>query len=218
MYNITQVVINYLFHDNTRQHINTLVIDDGNNLKKLKCILRKSPHYKFVGYLSNNEEADLDPDHLGKIADIREIIDDYSIEHIIFTKNRLTKKHADLLMRVKLEGTKMVDYFTFLERAEGKVDVDKIDSVWVVMTDSFNRTGSILQRKLKRGFDFVLSVILFLVFVPFMIITYVMVKCDIGFKYLFFDPMRIIKNPAFFKQKRIGYLGQEFEIKIGSVV
>lgn len=45
-----------------------------------------------------------------------------------------------------------------------------------------------------------------------MIFTYLLVKCDIGFKYLVLNPRKIFSNPALFKQKRIGYRGQEFEI------
>ncbi len=41
-----------------------------------------------------------------------------------------------------------------------------------------------------------------------MVITYILVKLDVGIT----NPMKIIKNPAFFKQKRIGFRGKEFEI------
>lgn len=43
---------------------------------------------------------------------------------------------------------------------------------------------------------------------PFIILTFILVKLDVGIK----SPMKVIKNPAFFKQKRIGMKGNEFEI------
>lgn len=211
MYNITQVALNYLFHDNTKKNINTLVIDDGRNLEKIKCIIRHSPHYNFIGYV-NPTPADDSARYLGDIEDIAKIVQEHDIHQVIFSKNKIIKKSADLLIRVKLHGVKMVDYFSFLEQAEGKIDTDKIDSVWVLMTNSFNNCNSAFQRKLKRTFDFVMSIGLFIVFIPAMILTYIIVKCDVGFKYIILNPMKIIKNPAFFKQKRIGFQGKEFEI------
>lgn len=75
--------------------------------------------------------------------------------------------------------------------------MDRIDSFWALMTGGFDTFHSTFQKKLKRLFDVVLASILFVCFVPFMGITYVLVKLDIGAKYLLTDPMKIIKNPAF---------------------
>lgn len=80
------------------------------------------------------------------------------------------------------------------------------------MTDGFIVLNNTFQRRVKRFFDIVAASIMFICFLPFMIVTYFLVKTDIGLKYLFTDPMKIIKNPVFFKQKRIGLRGEEFEM------
>ena len=57
-----------------------------------------------------------------------------------------------------------------------------------------------------------MAILIFIPAFPFMIITYILVKLDVGIKYIILNPMIILKNPAFFKQKRIGFRGKEFEI------
>ena len=198
-------------HRYRRKKINVLVVDNGEYLQNIKEILINSHNYNFVGYV-NDADITAGEDYLGSVKGIKGIVKKYEIDGIVFTKNKQMKEYADLLVSVKLRGLRMIDYFLFLEEFEGKIDTDKIDSVWVLMTDSFNNCGSNMQKRLKRVIDLVLSLTLFVLFLPFMAITYIMVKCDIGLKYIFTNPMKIVKNPAFFKQKRIGYRGREFEM------
>ena len=136
--------------------------------------------------------------YLGKIEDIEEIVEKNNIQEIIFVSRKQVKLYADLVVKLKFKGITVVDYLGFLEREEGRVDVDKIDDLWVLMTSGFNSFNSKLQKRIKRAFDFIASLILLVVSFPFMIFTYILVKRDGG--------------PAFFKQKRIGMNGKEFEI------
>lgn len=211
IYNILQNICSYFLHNYKKRKINVLVVDEGNYLKEIEMILSHSENYNFVGYV-NDKNVEKDENYLGHIEGIKGIIKKYEIDGVVFTKSKMVKKHSSLLVAVKLRGIRVVDYFLFLEEFEGKINTDKIDSMWVLMTDSFNNVGSNLQKRVKRMIDFILSIILFFVFLPFMTVTYIMVKCDVGLKYLILNPIRIIKNPAFFKQKRIGYRGREFNI------
>ena len=191
--------------------LNVLVIDNQNYINNIKEIVSHSQNYEYIGYV-NDLDIKEDKYYLGKISDIQTIVSQNFIDIIVFTKNDLVKEYADLLVSIKLKGIIMLDYFLFLEEFEGKIDTDKIDSLWVLMTDSFNNCGSTIQKRSKRVFDILLSIFLLVLFSPFMIFTYLLVKCDIGFKYLVLNPRKIFSNPALFKQKRIGYRGQEFEI------
>lgn len=211
IYNILQNIVNYFLHNYKKRKINVLIVDEGNYLKEIEMILSHSENYNFVGYV-NDKTVEKDENYLGHIEGIKGIVKKYEIDGVVFTKSKMVKKYSNLLVAIKLRGIRVVDYFLFLEEFEGKINTDKIDSMWILMTDSFNNFGSNLQKRLKRMIDFILSIILFFVFLPFMAVTYIMVKCDVGLKYLILNPMRIIKNPAFFKQKRIGYRGREFNI------
>ncbi|WP_177161193.1 sugar transferase, partial [uncultured Fusobacterium sp.] len=164
--------------------------------KIINALNKKNNKYEYVGYV-HEEKEELD-NYLGKISDIEEIVKKYQIHQIIFTSRKQVKLYADTIVKLKLSGIAVSDYLGFLEKEEGKVDVDKIDSLWVLMTDGFTSFNNGLQRRIKRAFDIIISTILLIVSFPFMIFTFILVKKDGG--------------PAFFKQKRIGMNGKEFEI------
>lgn len=209
-YNILQNLVEYIFYRKNSTKLKTIIIDDREYIDIIKKALFRAKQYTYVGYVSNiNTER---RKYLGKIEELSKIIEENGIENIIFTKTPEVKRCANYITEQKLKGVRVVDYLSFLEEVEGKIDVDKIDSFWVLMSSGFDTFHSTFQKKLKRAFDTILAGILFICFVPFMAVTYVLVKLDIGWKYLFTDPKKIIDNPAFFKQKRLGFKGEEFEI------
>ena len=198
IYTVAQIVLkcSILYFD--RENIRVLILgyDEIPTLKIVDIIKEKKNKYKYVGYVYEKEEK-LE-NYLGKIEDIEEVVEKNNIQEIIFVSRKQVKVYADLVVKLKFKGITVVDYLGFLEREEGRVDVDKIDDLWVLMTTGFNSFNSKLQKRIKRAFDFIASLILLVVSFPFMIFTYILVKKDGG--------------PAFFKQKRIGMNGKEFEI------
>ena len=198
IYTVAQIILkcSILYFD--RENIRVLILgyDEIPTLKIVDIIKEKKNKYKYVGYVYEKEEK-LE-NYLGKIEEIEEIGEKNNIQEIIFVSRKQVKVYADLVVKLKFKGITVVDYLGFLEREEGRVDVDKIDDLWVLMSTGFNSFNSKLQKRIKRAFDFIASLILLVVSFPFMIFTYILVKRDGG--------------PAFFKQKRIGMNGKEFEI------
>lgn len=212
IYSFFQNILNYLLYKKEEMEKRVLIIDDENRYidKIFESLKLKENSYKYCGYISNkinNREK-----YLGRFEDIREIVEREKIDQIIFVKSEELKKYSDSVVELKLKGIGVVDYLSFLEKLDGKLDVDKIDSMWILMSNGFDTLSNNFERKLKRLFDVCLSFILFICFIPFMAVTYVMVKLDIGIKYLFTNPRKVWENPAFFKQKRIGFRGKDFEI------
>lgn len=196
-FTLIQIFFKYLLSFFNKENIRVLVLGYDTPTSKIIDILnKKNNKYEYIGYV-HEERKELD-NYLGKISDIEEIVKKYQIHEIIFVSRKQVKLYADLVVKLKFSGISVSDYLGFLEREEGKVDIDKIDSLWVLMTDGFTSFNSGLQRRIKRAFDFIASLILLVVSFPFMIFTYILVKRDGG--------------PAFFKQKRIGMNGKEFEI------
>ena len=196
-FTLIQIFFKYLLSFFNKENIRVLILGyDTPTSKIINALNKKNNKYEYVGYV-HEEKEELD-NYLGKVSDIEEIVKKYQIHQIIFTSRKQVKIYADTIVKLKLSGIAVFDYLGFLEKEEGKVDVDKIDSLWVLMTDGFTSFNNGLQRRIKRAFDIITSTILLVVSFPFMIFTFILVKKDGG--------------PAFFKQKRIGMNGKEFEI------
>lgn len=82
--------------------------------------------------------------------------------------------------------------------------MDKLSKKWVVESQGFDVLSSSLENRIKRSIDILLALFVLILGFPFMMITYILVKLD--------NPKNFFSNPAFFKQKRIGISGEEFEI------
>ena len=196
-FTLIQIFFKYLLSFFNKENIRVLILGyDTPTSKIINALNKKNNKYEYVGYV-HEEKEELD-NYLGKVSDIEEIVKKYQIHQIIFTSRKQVKIYADTIVKLKLSGIAVSDYLGFLEKEEGKVDVDKIDSLWILMTDGFTSFNNGLQRRIKRAFDIITSTILLVVSFPFMIFTFILVKKDGG--------------PAFFKQKRIGMNGKEFEI------
>ena len=208
-YTIIQTTLNYLLYKKEEKESRVLILDNENSYVGIieDSLGLRDNKYICCGYLANDVVDG--NNYLGRFEDIKKIVEADKIDTIIFVKDKTLKLYSDLILEVKLRGVEVVDYLSFLESIEGKIDVDKIDSMWVLMSNGFDTLNNDFEKKLKRSFDVVLSFILFICFIPFMLVTYVIVKLDIGVKYLFTNPKKIWENPAFFKQKRIGFRGKD---------
>lgn len=190
-----------------KQNKKVLILGDEEPKEKIEKILKDEEKYKYIGFIAENNL-----NSLGTIENAKEIIEKYGVEEIIYTSRKQAKKYSEQIVELKLSGTEVTDYLSFLEQIEGKIDTEKIDDLWVVTSDGFKVLNNSLQKRIKRLFDIVMAILIFIPAFPFMIITYMLVKLDVGIKYIILNPMKILKNPAFFKQKRIGFRGKEFEI------
>ena len=190
-----------------KQNKKVLILGDEEPKEKIEKILKDEEKYKYIGFIAENNL-----NSLGTIENAKEIIEKYGVEEIIYTSRKQAKKYSEQIVELKLSGTEVTDYLSFLEQIEGKIDTEKIDDLWVVTSDGFKVLNNSLQKRIKRLFDIIMAILIFIPAFPFMVITYILVKLDVGIKYIILNPMKILKNPAFFKQKRIGFRGKEFEI------
>ncbi len=102
------------------------------------------------------------------------------------------------LLRVRTAGVHVNEITTFLERETGRVDLRSTNPSWLIFSDGFSG-GRRLSSAAKRLFDIVASGLLLLLTSPLVIVTALIVKAE-------------SKGPAFYRQKRVGLFGQEFDI------
>jgi sugar transferase (PEP-CTERM system associated) len=90
------------------------------------------------------------------------------------------------------------DFSSFLERETGRVDLDSVNPSWFIFSDGFS-SGRRLSSFAKRLFDILASFALLALTAPVILLAALIVRLE-------------SKGPAFFRQKRVGLYGQEFEI------
>ena len=97
----------------------------------------------------------------------------------------------------------MVDAASFFEREANQIRVDSLQPSWLVFGTGFDQ--SFLRTIGKRFFDIVVSLIIFLISVPAMLITGLLIFLEDG-------------APVFYQQERVGRNGKTFmELKFRSM-
>lgn len=194
-----QNIFRYIFIKIFKKNNRVAIVGDGVEGRKIKDVIIKNNNYNYIGFIEDNNG-----NSIGNLKDIKDVVKKYEITEVVYIENLEDEKFSKIILDLKLSGIDVEDSIAFLEKAEGKVDIDNIDRNWVLKSPGFNILNSSLEQRIKRTFDIVMAIIIFIVGLPFMAITYFLVKLD--------DPKNFIKNPAFFKQSRIGAGGNEFNM------
>lgn len=198
IYTGLQNLIRYVLGKLYKHNIRALILGDETEERRVKKGIIDNLEYGYIGFVS-----DKNSNALGKIKDIEDIIKVYGITEIIYIKD-LEEHLIDVIFRLKLSGIKVLDSDIFLQNVEGKIDIDKISKKWFLESKGFDVLTSTLDKRLKRFMDVAMALVVFLIGLPFMIITYILVKLD--------NPSNFFSNPAFFKQNRVGWRGDIFQI------
>ncbi|MBI3344809.1 MAG: TIGR03013 family PEP-CTERM/XrtA system glycosyltransferase [Gammaproteobacteria bacterium] len=101
------------------------------------------------------------------------------------------------LLECKLSGVKITELSTFFERECGQVQLDSLNTSWMVFGEGFRQ--GVLRNAIKRVFDLVASSVLFLATLPVMLITALAILLEDG-------------RPVLYRQERVGQSGQIFTI------
>lgn len=155
---------------------------------ELQTIIKNNNKLCFEGLITLNE--------INKIKTLRpnEVI--YPIE--------IRNEAIDEIFELKISGINIKSSRFFLQELDKKVDINSLSKDWLIKTEGFKILNSKINQKLKRFMDVVISITILLISAPLMLLIYFLVKLD--------DPKAFFKNPAFFKQERIGLSGVDFQI------
>jgi sugar transferase (PEP-CTERM system associated) len=93
------------------------------------------------------------------------------------------------LLKCRVGGIEVIDGNSFYEMLAGKLIVEQINPAWLIFSDGFEK--SLIRRLFKRTIDWVLSLILLILFFPLIVLIAVLIKAD-------------SKGPVFYSQPRIG--------------
>jgi sugar transferase (PEP-CTERM system associated) len=102
------------------------------------------------------------------------------------------------LLACKMQGIKVTDGTSFLEREMGAVDLDSVSPSWLIFSDGFGGVGRV-DLVAKRSFDLLASGLLLALSLPVLIVTALAVKLT--------SP-----GPVFYRQERVGQFGKSYMV------
>jgi len=133
------------------------------------------------------------------IHDLGRFVENLGVSEVVLAleerRNALPLKD---LLRIKTKGVHVNDFSSFMERETGLVDLDTVNPSWLIFSDGFS-SSRMFSSAAKRVFDIVASSLLLLLTFPIIILFAIIVKMD-------------SKGPAFFRQKRVGLYGANFDL------
>lgn len=101
------------------------------------------------------------------------------------------------LLECKLRGLTVLDLPAFFERQTGVLPLEAINASWMIFAEGF-ANGS-LRDLVKRLFDLLVSGFFLLLFMPFMLLTALLIRLE-------------SRGPVFYTQVRVGQFGRPFTI------
>jgi sugar transferase (PEP-CTERM system associated) len=179
-----------------------LVLGAGKRADRLRRLGEaKGASFTVVGHIDMGDVPSVIP-----TAVPRELIDNLSDyvtklnanEVVLALQERRNAIPLNDLLRVRTEGVHVNEITTFLERETGRVDLRSTNPSWLIFSDGFS-SGRRLSSVAKRIFDIMASSVLLVLTVPLVMITASLIKLE-------------SKGPAFYRQKRVGLFGQEFDM------
>lgn len=136
-------------------------------------------------------------DQVKNFAQLEDILEDKKID-IISVEEEFMKKYEKEFFKLKIKGYKVYCEWQLMQEIERKIYVKKIKVKWFLYTEGFEILNNSFQRNFKKVCDITLTIIIGIFAIPIMVITCIFIRSDGG--------------PIFFRQKRVGLGGEEFEI------
>lgn len=136
---------------------------------------------------------------------IRELAHELGVQEIVVAVDERRRREGakgyplEALLDCKLNGIRVSEEISFLERETGRLDIRSLSPGWLVFSDGF--TYSPVRDGLERLFDLVASSLLLLVTWPLMALAIVAIKLEEG-----------IRAPLIYSQERVGYGGRIFRV------
>lgn len=175
----------------------------ANTLIEEKGGVQDGMRYQIVGYLAlQNEEIAVPADqvlNIDALAIAKYVFDNDIDEIVLAIEDRRKTYPAEELLKCKLSGVKIIDPVSFLEREQGKVNLEMLHSDWMIYSNGFNRND--IKSFLSRSFDVITSLIILVLMMPVLLVSAFVIAAESGFR-----------HPIFYRQIRVGLDEKEFSL------
>ncbi len=179
-----------------------LVLGAGARARRI-AELAKDPNAGFtvVGYVRMTEQEPVVADAVDRqnIAAFDKFAAQLGVEEaVLAVEERRGALPVQDLLKMKLDGVRVSELSSFLERQTGRVDLRSASPSWLIFSDGF--LGSqYLSVMMKRVFDVIVSGVLLLLTAPILLVAIIAVKLT--------SP-----GAVFYRQQRVGQLGKVFDV------
>ncbi len=179
-----------------------LVLGAGPRARRI-AELSRSPNAGFtvVGFIRMTENEPVVPDAVDRqsIAALDRHAAQLGVaEAVLAVEERRGALPVQDLLKMKLDGVRVSELSTFLERETGRVDLRSASPSWLIFSDGFLGSHQ-LSVAMKRVFDVIVSGILLLLTGPILLVAITAIKLT--------SP-----GPVFYRQQRVGQLGKLFDV------
>ena len=179
-----------------------LVLGAGERAARIKALAEK-PGAGFIacGFvrMTNAESIVRGAIHRDAIESLADhVVNLKASEVVLALQERRNALPLQDLLRIKTTGVHVNELSTFLERETGRVDLATASHSWLIFSDGFT-SGRMISTVAKRVFDITASLILLVLAAPVMLLFAILIKLE-------------SKGPAFYRQKRVGLYGEEFDV------
>lgn len=172
--------------------------------------------YEVAGWLGDDRnagQAEQGPHWLGELSDVREVVRSRSIELLVHSNGAATAISQPQMSRLELFEwvasscldlpVRLIEATQLYEELLGHVPLGQSNSAWFqYLMHPRYRAGSPLS---KRAFDLVTGAVMLLLLSPVLLVLAIMIRRQDG-------------GPIFYRQRRVGEGGREFEmIKLRSM-
>lgn len=177
---------------------NLLIVGNGRRAIEIANIFKKNPHWgiNIIGFLSDGHKSEVNI--LGEVKEMEKVLENYVVDDVIFavSKSKLDELEEVIMLCQEL-GINTRIALNIFPKFNSKIHIEEISDIPLltftrIPTDYFGLF-------LKRLIDITLGFLLFILFLPLMIIISIAIKID-------------SKGPILFKQIRFGLNGRKFLI------
>ncbi|HEY3699666.1 MAG TPA: TIGR03013 family XrtA/PEP-CTERM system glycosyltransferase [Spongiibacteraceae bacterium] len=186
-----------------------MVIGAGTKAKHLSDLIatKDSSDLSMAGFYPVTDGGHLiDPSHLlNSERPIRELAHELGVQEIVVAVDERRRREGsngyplEALLDCKLDGIRVSEDISFLERETGRLDIRSLSPGWLVFSEGFSYSP--IRDGLERLFDLVASSLLLILTWPFMLLAVVAIKLEEG-----------INAPLIYSQERVGYGGRIFHV------
>ncbi|MHB1587166.1 MAG: TIGR03013 family XrtA/PEP-CTERM system glycosyltransferase [Acidiferrobacteraceae bacterium] len=179
-----------------------LVLGTGTRAAKIDALEKSASGaagFRVVGYLPEAEDVTGIVGHvLWDRAPLSHIVKKYGVQTLVIgVRDRRGRVPMGDILQCKLQGVEVIDLPTFLERESGRIELDTLNTSWLVFSDGFRQGW--LKRWLKRGFDVYCAILALIVFLPVMAVVSIAIAIEDG-------------RPVLYCQERVGQGGRVFRL------